>query len=127
MKLTLTDILALWGAIISTILATIKLMDFMRDKAKIKVRVKANYQVYPRNNEYGDKVLIMIEASNRGRRPITLTKAYLIAPRRLRMFGVRTSWTDLRFKLGDTFGILIINKGVNNEPKSVIGIGCSGY
>ncbi|RKX29341.1 MAG: hypothetical protein DRP46_07315, partial [Candidatus Zixiibacteriota bacterium] len=87
MKLTLTDILALWGAIISTILATIKLMDFMRDKAKIKVRVKANYQVYPRNNEYGDKVLIMIEASNRGRRPITLTKAYLIAPRRLRKTG----------------------------------------
>jgi len=36
----LTKDLAIWGAILSTILAIIKIVEFYRDRANIKVSVK---------------------------------------------------------------------------------------
>jgi hypothetical protein len=84
-KLNLTTILALWGAVISTILAFLKVREFYReDKPRIKVTVAGGYYVLPKNhpkNPYGDKPLISITAVNIGRRPVTLKKAGLLRPR----------------------------------------------
>jgi hypothetical protein len=91
-EITLTDLLALWGALLSTVLATIKLADFIKDKAKIKVRIKGNWKVLPKNTKYGDATYIIITATNVGRRPITLTTAFLVIPKRLRKICNATSY-----------------------------------
>lgn len=45
-KLNLTTILAIWGAVISTILAFLKVREFYReDKPRIKVTVAGGYYV----------------------------------------------------------------------------------
>ena len=84
-KLTLTTILAIWGAVISTILALLKVKEVYReDKPRIKVTVVGGYYVLPKNhpqNPYGDKPLVSITAVNIGRRPVTLKKAGLLMPR----------------------------------------------
>jgi hypothetical protein len=84
MAIDLTKGLAIWGAILSTILAILKIVEFYKDRANIKVRVKGGYYVYPANhpkNPYGDKSLVSITASNNGRRNVTLKKAGLLMPR----------------------------------------------
>ena len=82
--LTITDLLAFWGAIISTILGTIKILEFIRDRARIIVRAVDNQRVFPKETAYGDKLYIRITAANRGRRPIVVTTAFLAVPLKLR-------------------------------------------
>jgi hypothetical protein len=84
-ELTLTTILAIWGAVVSTILAFLKIKEFYReDRPKIKVTVAGDYYVLPKNhpqNPYGDKPLVSITAINIGRRPVTLKKVGLLMPK----------------------------------------------
>ena len=84
-KFTLTTILAIWGAVVSTILAFLRVKEFYReDRPKIKVTVEGDYYVLPKNhpqNPYRDKPLVSITAINVGRRPVTLKKAGLLMPR----------------------------------------------
>ena len=84
MAIDLTKGLAIWGAILSTILAILKIVEFYGDRANIKVSVKGGYYVHPANhpnNPYGDKSLVSITASNNGKRNVTLKKAGLLMPR----------------------------------------------
>jgi hypothetical protein len=84
-ELTLTMILAIWGAVISTVLALLKVKEFYReDRPKIKVSVAGDYIVIPKEslqNPYGDKPLVSITAVNIGRRPVTLKKGALLLPK----------------------------------------------
>lgn len=80
-KFTLTTILAIWGAVVSTILAFLKVKEY---RARMKVTVAGGYYVLPKNhpkNPYGNKSLVSITAVNIGRRPVTLKKAGLLLPR----------------------------------------------
>jgi len=54
------------------------------------VSVKGNYMVLPSTTAYGNKTYIVITAANQGRRPITLSTAFLVLPRRLRKKGLGT-------------------------------------
>ena len=84
-KSTLTISLAVWGAIVSTVLAFIKIKEFLYEgKPRIRVAVAGDYYVLPSDhpqNPYGDKPLISITAINVGRRPVILKKAGLLMPK----------------------------------------------
>ena len=81
MEITLTAILAIWGAFLSTILAVIRILGFRKDRANIVVTVCGGYKFHPADTVYGDKLYIIISAANKGRRPITLTTAFMPTPR----------------------------------------------
>ena len=75
---TVTLVLAIWGAVLSTALFIIKIIEFRRDRATI--RVSATYGLMPVGlDPLADDVqdIIVLQAVNVGRRPITLTSAYL--------------------------------------------------
>ena len=78
----LTPILAVWGAALSTVLGLIKYLEFRRDRPHIIVTVKGNYRILPRNTIYGDHLYVCISAANKGRRPVTLSNAALLMPRK---------------------------------------------
>ena len=86
--MTFTEILAIYGAILSTILAIAKLLVYVRDRVKIKITVTYNQKIVPIFNPdgvYGDTFdkspsLILITAVNIGRRPVTIKIAGLMLP-----------------------------------------------
>ena len=80
-SINLTLILSTWGAVLSSLLALLEIIKFFKDKASIKVKVIGGYKVYPKNPVFGDLTWISISAVNKGRRPITITKAALVTPR----------------------------------------------
>ena len=73
-----TFAIATWGALISTILATIKVMEFRQGSTNIHVRVARDMKIHPQNPTYGDKSYLVITAANRGQRPVYLGTAGLI-------------------------------------------------
>ena len=64
--------LAIWGAMLSTILAALKIAEFTRDKVDLRVTFRGGYAIYPETAVTRNKTYIMIKASNRGRRPVTI-------------------------------------------------------
>ncbi len=81
--MNLTTGLAVWGALLSTILAVLEIIKLVRDRVRIKVTVRGGYYVYPENhpgNPYGKKSLISITTVNVGKRPVTLKQAGLLTP-----------------------------------------------
>ena len=81
MAIEWTKITAIWGASLSTAIALFELYKYFSDRVKLKVTVRGGYKVYPNITPYGDMELISIAVANYGRRPVTLTKAALLAPR----------------------------------------------
>ncbi|MBI4833399.1 MAG: hypothetical protein HY811_01080 [Planctomycetes bacterium] len=81
-SLKLIEILAIWGAALSTILAVFKIFEYRRDKASIKVSVKQVYESSP-TNSITRKNMIRILVVNKGRRPVTLKEAGLRQPKNL--------------------------------------------
>jgi hypothetical protein len=84
MDIPLTLILAIWGALLSTVLAVVRILDFRKDRADIVVKVNGRYKFYPQNTAYGDKSYIIITAANKGRRPVTLRTAFMPVPRNIK-------------------------------------------
>lgn len=74
---------AIWGASLSTILLLFEIYKHFSDRVKLKVTVRGGYKVHPSNTPYGDMNLITISVANYGRRPVTLSKAALLSPRRI--------------------------------------------
>lgn len=73
-----TFAIAAWGALISTILATIKVMEFRQGGTNIHVRIARDMKIHPKSPPYGDKTYLVITAANRGQRPIYLGTAGLM-------------------------------------------------
>lgn len=69
----------IYGAILSTILAVIKIVEIRRDRPVLKVTVSGDWIFHP-NPFPGEKTTIAIKAVNLGHRPITLTGAGLLMP-----------------------------------------------
>ena len=62
---------AWYGAIVATFSAFILLLNYLRDRGRIKVKLSQGFLAYGPNLE--KDVQIFIEAINVGRRPVTLT------------------------------------------------------
>ena len=77
-NMTLTEILAIWGAGLSTVLAVFKILEYRRDRADIKVTVQ------DLRNDPIDKRYLIISAVNKGRRVVTLEQAGFLMPRNVR-------------------------------------------
>jgi len=86
--MTLAEILGVYGAILSTILALLKLLEYLQDRVRLKVTVTYNQKIVPIYNPDGiddnafekSPSLIVITAVNIGRRPVTIKKAGLMLP-----------------------------------------------
>jgi hypothetical protein len=76
------SVLALYGAVLSTITATAQVIAHYRDRAKIKIRVQPNMETVgdPRTD---GMTFTIVYVSNAGRRPVTITTvgAYRLYPR----------------------------------------------
>lgn len=79
--MTIKDFGLILGWLISAVLALLKILEYRRDKASIKVTVRGNYGIIPEDTRYGSGNKIVITVANRGRRPVTLTHAALLMPR----------------------------------------------
>lgn len=80
MAMTIKDFGLILGWLISGILLLLRILEYRRDKSKVKVTVKGHYGIIPEDTVYrpGDKIII--RAVNEGRRPITLVQAGLLLP-----------------------------------------------
>lgn len=88
--LTLTDVVAFWGAITGTASLVVAYFTYRRDNIKIKVDVKKGWRVMhsPDHDPNEDQVIVTV--SNKGRRPVTITQvAYQFLKR---SYGV--VWAD---------------------------------
>jgi hypothetical protein len=74
--------IAIWGAILSTILAVIRIFEFKNDRRRIKIKVKGGFRIIPPIPPYGDNPQIVITAANLGKRPVTIVGAALLLPRK---------------------------------------------
>lgn len=74
--------IAIYGALVSTIMAIKQILDYYRDRADIKIWVKGGYKYFPETAVYKDKIYIRVDVSNRGRRPTTITSCALRIPKK---------------------------------------------
>lgn len=63
----MTTFLALWGAVLATLLAILEGARFFLDRPRLRVSPRVNVSI--------DGAAIMVEVVNRGRRPTTVTEA----------------------------------------------------
>jgi hypothetical protein len=78
-------IVAVWGGVLSTMLAALRYVEFRRDRADILVSIEEGRRVYSPGVDYGDFAYTSITVANRGKRPITVDRAGLLLPRRSRL------------------------------------------
>jgi len=70
----ITNALAWWGAVVSTGLGALRVVELLRDRAKVVVSYKTGWRVTPNLFGYDPtKDYIVITVTNRGRRPVTIT------------------------------------------------------
>jgi hypothetical protein len=75
------SVLALYGAILSTITAAAQIVGHVRDRARIKIRVQLNMEIIGDPRSAG-MTFTIVNVSNAGRRPVTITSfgAYRLFP-----------------------------------------------
>ncbi len=112
--MTLTAGLAIWGAVLSTLLAVLKLIEFFRDRANIKVTVRGNYKV-PEDPLYGDASYVLITAANKGRRPVTITHASLLVPGSQEYLLAKDSLTHVELTEGKSHNYPINENDVKSK------------
>jgi hypothetical protein len=64
-------VLALYGAVLSTITAAAQILAHIRDKAKIQIQVNRNMRIIE-SPQYEGMTLTIVNVSNSGRRPVTI-------------------------------------------------------
>ena len=71
--LSLTDIVAFWGAITGTASIVVAYFTYKRDTIKIKVDVKKGWRVMHSPDYDPEEDQVIIDVSNKGRRTVTIT------------------------------------------------------
>src|SRR5580704_3935164 len=66
------SVLALYGAVLSTITAVVQIMNHFRDRAKVVLTVRKNMKMIG-DLRHENMTMVIITATNTGRRPITIT------------------------------------------------------
>lgn len=74
-SLTITDIVALWGAITGTVSIVIAIFTYNRDRAKIKVSLKRNWRVVNHPHYDPSEDYAVLTVNNKGRRPVAIINA----------------------------------------------------
>ena len=77
---SLTRSIAIYGAVLSTILCFIKIVDFYRDKADISILLEGKRGALSETVPYGDKMYESINIRNKGRRPVTIDNVAIYLP-----------------------------------------------
>src|SRR2546426_5069237 len=97
-KLTLTDALAWWGAVVATLVLLWDIYKWTRRGADISVEAMPNMKVHPSVPPTGNKSFIIVTATNHGEQPTTITH----------LAGIHfpTVWHKLVGRGGRHFGIL---------------------
>jgi hypothetical protein len=74
------NVLAAYGAILSTVTASAQILSYLRDKARLHIAVQHDMEII--GERYKGMLLTIIKVSNRGRRPVTITNvgAYRLHP-----------------------------------------------
>jgi hypothetical protein len=67
------SILALYGALLSTATAVVQIMNHFRDRAKVVLKVRKNMKSLGMDQRYNGITLVIITATNAGRRPVTIS------------------------------------------------------
>jgi hypothetical protein len=78
-RISPTGVIAVYGAILSTITLVIQLSDYFRDKAKVRVTIRKNMKTI-NDPRYRGMTLTIVTATNVGRHPVTIqgfAKRYL--------------------------------------------------
>lgn len=70
---TTTVILAVYGAILSTLTAVVQVINHLRDRAKVKLTVRKNMRSPNTGRRDDGMTMVIITATNVGRRPVTMT------------------------------------------------------
>jgi hypothetical protein len=65
------SVLALYGAVLSTLTAVVQIMNHFRDRAKVVLKVRKNMK--PLGAQDAGRTMVIISAINSGRRPVTIT------------------------------------------------------
>jgi hypothetical protein len=74
--------LAIWGAIVSAVLAALKIRDHFKDRAIIKVQLMPGMKAFPASSVYGKMTVLAVKLTNVGRRPTSITHVAVMLPRR---------------------------------------------
>ena len=67
------SLLALYGAVLSTATAVVQIMNHFRDRAKVVLKVRKNMKSAGMGERYDGTTMVIITATNAGRRPVTIT------------------------------------------------------
>jgi hypothetical protein len=67
------NMLALYGAVLSTATAVVQIMNHFRDRAKVVLKVRKNMKSLGMGPQYANMTMVIITATNVGRRPVTIT------------------------------------------------------
>src|SRR5215831_6327850 len=70
--LSLTSILAVYGAVLSTLTAVIQISNHLRDRAKVTLAARKNMKTTFPDPRYTNMTMTIITATNVGRRPVRI-------------------------------------------------------
>jgi hypothetical protein len=77
------DPLALYGAVIATLAAALSILNFRRDRARVKIEVSRGYLL---DGDGGrSESYLFVRGVNVGRRPVLFTEAGVVVPRKDRL------------------------------------------
>jgi hypothetical protein len=73
--------LAIWGAVVSTLLGALKIRDHFKDRPIIKVQLMPSMKAFPDHSVYGKMTVLAAKVINVGRRPTSITHVSVMLPR----------------------------------------------
>ena len=78
---TVTTVLAVWGAVLSSALGVLKIRDGWLDRPRLRIVLRPGRKsgVYP--SPYGEAFLLIINVANVGRRPTSINQVSLLLPK----------------------------------------------
>jgi hypothetical protein len=77
-----TQFLAAWGAVVSTILGAVKVIEYRKDRPIVRIRIQSGMKEAPTTSVYGGATLLLVIVANAGRRPVSVTHVSLMPVRR---------------------------------------------
>jgi hypothetical protein len=101
----LTTVLAVWGAVASTALVVVRILEYRRDRAAVRLRVDLVPTVLPAaheaSSEDGGQIRLSVTVTNAGRQPALITGVALMLPGKgYANIGAPTPGSPLRLSAG---------------------------
>jgi len=88
----ITLVLAIYGAVVSTVLAVLKFVERAEDRPRIRVTLQPGMKAFGSALPvYKDKTLVLAVVANRGRRPTTVTAVSVMTRRGSKSSYLRTT------------------------------------